>query len=85
MGASPHTPGVFDKRRNMRAGEPGRIRALIEAEVEAYDSGSRGARMKLEDFRAALREPSGVTVNFSGGLTQKFWAGTRANGAYRVI
>ena len=64
---------------------PERIKALIEAEIADYDMSAREAAPTLEAFRAALREPREVTVNFSGGITQKCWSVTRPNGPYRVI
>ena len=64
---------------------PEHIKALIADEIAAYPVGDLTGRMTVEAFRAALREPRLVTVNFSGGITQKCWSVTRTNGAYRVI
>ena len=68
----------------------------VDAEVAAYDPAARAASGKigastsehwhsvtLADFEAARIEPTPVTVNFSGGLTQECWLVTRG-GAYRV-
>ncbi len=61
------------------------IKARIADEIAAYPADDRTGRMTVEAFRAALREPRLVTVNFSGGITQKCWSVTRTNGDYRVI
>lgn len=61
------------------------IKALIAAQIDAYPTGSRAGRMTVEAFRASLREPRPVTVNFSGGITQKCWSVARGDGCYRVI
>ena len=47
-------------------------------------------KVKLPDISPrskfhAVVEPRLVTVNFSGGITQKCWNVTRSNGMYRVI
>ncbi len=60
---------------------PDRIKRMIDAEI----SGFRGMAGTLDAFRAALRVPREVTVNFSGGIVQKCWSVTRSNGDYRVI
>ena len=64
---------------------PEQIKALIAGEIAAYPAGDRCGRMTVEAFRTALREPRPVTVNFSGGITQKCWSVTRGDGCYRVI
>ena len=64
---------------------PAHIKALIAAEIADFPTRARHDRMTLEDFKAHLREPRQVTVNFSGGITQKCWSVTRTNGMYRVI
>ncbi len=64
---------------------PLQIKALIASEIAEYPTEGREGRMTLDAFRAALREPREVTVNFSGGITQKCWSVTRPNGPYRVI
>ncbi|TDK50764.1 hypothetical protein [Antarcticimicrobium luteum] len=61
------------------------IEALIAVEIAAYPVGDRAGRMTVEAFKANLREPRPVTVNFSGGITQKCWSVTRGDGCYRVI
>ena len=64
---------------------PLKIRALIEAEIDAFDLSVLGARASLVDFCQSLCAPRVTIVNFSGGFTQKCWSVTRSNGAYRVI
>lgn len=64
---------------------PEQIKALISGEIAAYPVDDRSGRMTVEAFRAALREPRPVTVNFSGGITQTCWSVTRGDGCYRVI
>ncbi len=61
------------------------IKTLIAAEIAAYPVDSREARMTVEAFKANLREPRLVTVNFSGGITQKCWSVARGDGCYRLI
>ncbi|TNF57253.1 MAG: hypothetical protein EP307_14290 [Rhodobacteraceae bacterium] len=64
---------------------PSEIEAMLDAEEAAFDTGAPGAAATLTAFRAARRKPRLVTVNFSGGITQKCWSVTRTNGDYRVI
>ncbi|MDA0962585.1 MAG: hypothetical protein O2898_06675 [Proteobacteria bacterium] len=64
---------------------PAQIEAMLDAEEAAYDIAPAGATQTLAAFRAARRRPRLVTVNFSGGTTQKCWSVTRTNGDYRVI
>lgn len=61
------------------------IKELISREIAAFPVVTRAGRMTLDAFRAQLREPRQVTVNFSGGITQKCWSVTRGDGCYRVI
>ena len=66
-----------------------KIKALIAKEIAVYSAttvpSSVSGAATLAAFRAALREPRQVTVNFSGGITQKCWSVTRSDGDYRVI
>lgn len=64
---------------------PDQIEALIAEQIDAFPVETRAARMTVEAFRANLRAPRLVTVNFSGGITQKCWSVTRGDGCYRVI
>lgn len=64
---------------------PDRIKDLIETELAEFRPATQADKANLVAFRAALRDPRPVTVNFSGGLTQKCWSVTRTNGDYRVI
>ncbi|MEY8843266.1 hypothetical protein AB9K41_29890 [Cribrihabitans sp. XS_ASV171] len=61
------------------------IKAMIAEEIAAYPVTSREARMTVEAFKANLREPRRVTVNFSGGITQTCWSVARGDGCYRLI
>ena len=61
------------------------IKALIAREIADFDAADLMARNTLAAFRAQLREPRKVTVNFAGGITQKCWSVTRSDGSYRVI
>jgi hypothetical protein len=58
---------------------------MIDAEIASYDTKTPDRAAVLRDFVAARRVPKLVTVNFSGGLTQKCYSVTRPNGDYRVI
>ncbi len=65
---------------------PARIGALLDAEVDAFDTATRpGARTLAEFQRMRVRRHRAVTVNFSGGITQTCWTVTRSNGCYSVI
>lgn len=64
---------------------PDRIKDMIEAELREYRTGTEDRLATVNAFRQALREPALVTVNFSGGLTQKCWSVTCSNGDYRVV
>ncbi|WP_158966664.1 hypothetical protein [Chachezhania sediminis] len=68
-----------------RAAVPEEIGALVAAEIAAHDATSRSGRMTLAAFQAALHPPRLITVNFSGGITQKCWSVTRTDGCYSVI
>ena len=69
----------------LETGRSDGTRAMIGALIDAEIAGFRGLPGTLAAFRAALRVPREVTVNFSGGITQKCWSVTRSNGDYRVI
>jgi hypothetical protein len=64
---------------------PEQIKGLIAREIAEFQVMDRAGRMTLEEFRAALREPRPVRVNFSGGFVRRCWSVTRSNGDYRVI
>jgi hypothetical protein len=68
-----------------KGGQAERIGELIAAEIAGFRAGDRAAGMALAEFRAALREPEAVEVQFSGGVMQECWVVTRANGPYRVV
>ena len=61
------------------------VNALIDNEVKAFDASTPANAETLAAFRKARRVPKPVTVNFSGGLTQKCYAVTRSNGDYSVV
>lgn len=58
---------------------------MIVQEIQDYCAESEFKVATLHAFRKALCPPALITVNFSGGLTQKCWSVTRSNGDYRVI
>ena len=63
-----------------------RIDALIDAELaEAAASTDQVTRRTGRDFAAKRRPPREVTVNFSGGITQRCWSVSRGDGTYRVV
>ena len=64
---------------------PREIKALIAEELANYPRDTAQDRATVAAFERQLREPKLVTVNFSGGITQKCYSVTRGDGAYRVI
>lgn len=65
---------------------PDRIDALLNAEVaEALTSSDQVTRRTARDFEQTRRPPREVTVNFSGGITQRCWSVSRGDGTYRVV
>ena len=64
---------------------PEQIKAMIAEEIANYPRDSAQDRAIVEAFEKQLREPKLVTVNFSGGITQKCYSVTRGAGTYRVI
>jgi len=61
------------------------INALLDAEIADFTPQTRSDHANLAAFCKARVVPRLVTVNFSGGLTQKCWNITRSNGTYRVV
>ena len=65
---------------------PQRIDAMLDAELaEAAASDDQVTRRTARDFAARRRPPRQVTVNFSGGMTQRCWSVMRGDGTYRVV
>ncbi|MCR9126005.1 MAG: hypothetical protein NXH82_07745 [Rhodobacteraceae bacterium] len=64
---------------------PEEIDAMLDREIDAFDTSTPADAGTLDAFRAARRKPRPITVNFSGGITQKCWSVTRPNGDYRVV
>lgn len=63
-----------------------RIDTLIDAELaEAAVSKDRIMRRTGRDFAQVRRRPREVTVQFSGGITQRCWSVSRGDGTYRVM
>lgn len=61
---------------------PERIEILINSELGEVDM----TQAKLmEAFQSARCKPHEITVNFSGGLTQRCWRVTRSDGDYSVV
>ena len=61
------------------------IKALLAAEIDDFATPTQGDVALLEAFQRALCEPREITVNFSGGVTQRCWSVTQPDGDYRVI
>ncbi|OZO45577.1 hypothetical protein CGU37_28740 [Pseudomonas fluorescens] len=61
------------------------VKAEVVKAIEGFSPANRSDVATLEAFKKAIVEPRLVTVNFSGGITQKCWNVTRSNGCYRVI
>ncbi len=61
------------------------VKAQVRQAIEGFQPANRSDVATLADFEKAVVEPRLVTVNFSGGITQKCWNVTRSNGMYRVI
>ena len=62
------------------------IDGLIDAELEAaLESASAIDRATARQFQSVRRDPTEVTVNFSGGVTQICWSVSQGDGTYRVI
>jgi hypothetical protein len=63
-----------------------RVDALLDAELdEAANSQDTVLRQTAQDFASLRCPPAEVTVNFSGGLTQRCWSVSRGDGTYRVV
>ena len=63
-----------------------RISGLIDAEIEeALAAPDQVTRRLAEDFARTRVRPREVTVNFSGGITQRCWSVSRGDGTYRVV
>jgi len=63
-----------------------RIDALLDAEVaEALASSDVITQRTAQAFQKTRRPPREITVNFSGGITQRCWSVSKGDGTYRVI
>ena len=63
-----------------------RIDMLLDAEVtEALSSADRVEHLTAEAFQHTRRPPREITVNFSGGITQRCWTVSKGDGTYRVV
>jgi hypothetical protein len=63
-----------------------RIDTLLDAELDAAAKSQDDVlRRTAQDFAALRCTPAEVTVNFSGGLTQRCWSVSRGDGTYRVV
>ena len=59
---------------------------MLDAEVaEAMASDDRVTRRTAEAFVQNRRKPRQVSVQFSGGITQRCWSVSRGDGTYRVM
>lgn len=61
------------------------VTQLVDQEVTAFDVTEQGNRALLDQFKKLRVRPRRITVNFSGGITQKCWTVTRSDGMYSVI
>lgn len=63
-----------------------RIDGLLDAELrEALNCSDQIVVRTAEAFIETRRPPREVTVNFSGGITQRCWSVSRGDGTYRVV
>jgi len=62
-----------------------RIKDIVQREIDEFNVDTEHRLAVLDAFRAALREPRLITVNFSGGIQQKCWSITKSDGDYRVV
>jgi hypothetical protein len=63
-----------------------RIDVLLDAEVaEALVSEDKIERRTAEAFAQVRRTPREVSVQFSGGITQRCWSVSKGDGTYRVV
>ncbi|MBM1634277.1 hypothetical protein JQV27_15610 [Sulfitobacter mediterraneus] len=62
------------------------IDILLDTELdEAAKSQDAVLRRTARDFVSLRCPPTEITVNFSGGLTQRCWSVSRGDGTYRVV
>ena len=64
---------------------PERIELMIRSELSEEDRTDDMTLRMLEAFQAARCNAFEVTVQFSGGLTQRCWQVTRSDGDYAVV
>lgn len=62
-----------------------RIDLLVQTELAEEDRMDAQTRRTLDAFDAARCAPREVTVQFSGGLTQRCWQITQSDGDYSVV
>lgn len=62
-----------------------RVSAILATEVKSAPTRTLSERALLKAFLDALVDPFETTVQFSGGITQRCWTVTRADGSYRVV
>ena len=63
-----------------------RIDVLLDAEVaEALVSEDKIERRTAAAFAQVRRTPREVSVQFSGGITQRCWSVSKGDGTYRVV
>jgi len=63
-----------------------RIDTLLDAELaQAAQSDDMVFQRTAQAFAQARRTPKEVTVNFSGGISQRCWSVSRGDGTYRVV
>lgn len=64
---------------------PERIELMIRSELAEEDRTDEVTLRTLEAFEAARCNAFEVTVQFSGGITQRCWQVTRSDGDYAVV
>ena len=63
-----------------------RIDRLLDAELdEALAASDQVTRRTARAFVLVRRSPREITVNFSGGITQRCWSVSKSDGTYRVV
>ena len=63
-----------------------RIDMMLDAEVvEALGSADVVLARTAQAFQEVRRTPREITVQFSGGITQRCWSVSKGDGTYRVV
>lgn len=76
---------IWNKKKGFGLVDAAQVSAIIDAQVRRYPVTDQIGERTLAAFRAALRPPRYVTVNFAGGITRRCWSVTRGDGCYRLF